>query len=177
MKTPISIKMTYSNLHFQKIKRFPSNVTPLLSLKKSDTQMLAFLQILLGLFFLFCFYLKSIGYFYLPLILTIFFAAIMVMAFAVALRNIYRLTNNKILCLARDTKWLYLDELDPRRIKLSEIQEAVIIENSVKLQRSYSLRFKMKNGKTLGRFSVTWWPVKEIKPVLTKQHIKVIEKK
>lgn len=168
--------MNKSRKPFEKISAFPKNAKPLLFQGKGILYFIIVFYFLMGLGFICFISLGLSGRFEFPVISAILLMLLTLVPLVFASRNLYRLVTNKMICLARDDEWLYLDELDPRRIKIADIQEAIIITKSIgNAQRIEFLEFKMKDNTTTERLNVTWWHLDNLYATLVQLEIPVTE--
>lgn len=168
--------MQKNESYLQKINSFPANIETLLLFHKNNSWVLICIQILVTLFFLFILGATATGSLPGTTFSTLLFTFITFFSIYTIINQVTRIFSNKNICLAKDHDWLYIDEFNPKKIKIDQIAEVEVIEVLLKLQPHHYLAFKMKDGKTVGSEAIDWWPVDEIFVKLEKQGVKVVKK-
>jgi hypothetical protein len=160
----------------EKVSQLPSHTKRLVFFDRGDIIALIVTQLIVGVFSFFVLFGTFFGDLEVPVLVLIFFVFVLAASWCVVFGEVYRLVTKKMTALARDDDWLYLDELDPKRVRIQDIQEVVIFKTGVNFRVTNTLYFRMKDGRSIGRTDLQWWPMEKVIELLEQQDISVVRK-
>lgn len=162
--------------YIQKIHSFPKNAETLLLFEEESSKFVIFVMTSLIVFFLFVLNLPIYKTLPSTIFSTLLFIFILCSASYTLVRHLFRIASKKNICLAKDQDWLYIDQFDPKKIKLDQIKEIQVIKSTFRMYTNYYLAFEMKDGQIVGKDSITWWPTEKLPFILEKHNLPVVQR-